>query len=182
MQITLIIIGILLAIMLGLLIWVIRITFYKKLLVQPPPKALYYSNPIKPKYANSKLQNGEKQLLLKKIIDIMEVEKIYRQSDLTIQQLASEIAVPKHYISQIINEQLDSGFIDFVNRYRVEEAKEKLQEEHLKGLSILVIGQQVGFHAKSTFYTAFKKYTNSTPAAFRKATLKSIKVNEFNSK
>ena len=160
--------------MLGLLIWVIRITLNKKIGLQPLRESPHYSNPAKPKYAHSKLQNEQKKQLLKKIINIMEVEKIYRQPDLTINGLAIELAIPKHYISQIINEQLDSGFLDFVNRYRVEEAKEKLQDVAYQSLSILAIGQQVGFKAKSTFYAAFKKYTKHTPAAFRRATLKRI--------
>ena len=83
--------------------------------VQLLREAPHYSNPAKPKYAHSKLQNEQKKHLLKKIIDIMEIEKIYRQPDLTINGLAIELAIPKHYISQIINEQLDSGFLDFNN-------------------------------------------------------------------
>ena len=83
--------------------------------MQPLREAPHYSNPAKPKYAHSKLQNEQKKQLLKKIINIMEVEKIYRQPDLTINGLAIELAIPKHYISQIINEQLDSGFLDFNN-------------------------------------------------------------------
>jgi len=168
LQITLTIIGVLLAIMLGLLIWVIRIALTKKIEVQPPQATPNFSNPARPKYAHSKLQNEEKKYLLKKIINIMEVERIYRQPDLTIKALAIELAIPKHYLSQIINEELGSGFLDFINRYRVAEAKEKLRNSELKDLSMLSIGLLVGFKAKSTFYAAFKKYTNQTPAAFRK--------------
>jgi len=182
LQITLILIGILLTILLGLLIWIIRLVFDKKTLENTQQSSPFHTqdkeslNSIdpKPKYAHSRLQNTEKEQLLKKIIAVMEVEKVYQKSDLTISELAKQLDIPKHHLSQIINEQLGGGFIDFVNRYRVQAAKEQLQNPVLKDQSILTIGQQVGFHAKSTFYAAFKKYTNQTPAAFRKAGKKKL--------
>lgn len=176
-QITLIFISILLVTMFGLLIWVIRMVLNKQQLVkqqpvQPQKTPLpVYSESIKPKYAHSKLQNAEKQRLLKKIIEQVEQNKSYRQPNLTISRLAEELELPKHYLSQIINEQLGISFIDFINRYRVVEAKAKLQDERLNALSMLAIGYQVGFKSKSTFYAAFKKYTKQTPAAFRRTKL-----------
>lgn len=178
LQITLLIISVLLIIMLVLLVWVIRLGLNKRIIIKP----LEATSPIinqpqqihKPKYANSKLSKAEKEHYLRKVIKAMEVDKIYRQSDLTIKHLASELVIPKYVLSQVINELLDSGFLDFVNRYRVEEAKEKLQDQTLEMVSILAIGKKVGFKAKSTFYAVFKKHTDQTPAAFRKAALKNV--------
>ena len=178
LQITLIFIGVLLAIMIGLLIWVVRITIDRSLFVKPEKTTSLgrnqdqqsnYTNPVKLKYANSKLKPAVKEVYVKKILEALELHKVYRQSDLTIKRFAQEIGLPKHHLSQIINEQLGTNFLDLINRYRVEDAKAKLQADSLDALSILAIGQQVGFHAKSTFYAAFKKYTNQTPSAFRKA-------------
>jgi len=56
----------------------------------------------------------------------------------------------------------------FFNQYRVEAAKELLLKPDLEHYSITSIGYQAGFNSKSTFYTAFKKFTNTTPGKFRK--------------
>ena len=176
LQVTLIIMSTLLVIMLVLFVWVIRLALNKKLVIESPrATSSFIKEPqsvTKPKYANSKLPNAEKKRYLKKILAALEEEKVYEQPDLTIKKLANQLEIPKYYLSQIINEQLGISFLDLINRYRVNAAKEKLQEERLEKVSILSIGKEVGFKAKSTFYAVFKKHTSQTPAAFRKAKLK----------
>jgi len=176
-QFTLILSSLLLLLLLGLIIWLIRIILNRNRLLEsqkinlptvPNQQHAFYNNRHKAKYAKSKLPMAEKERCLKKIIAAMEVEKVYRKADLNITELALQLEIPKHHLSQIINEQLDTGFIDFVNRYRIEEAKEKLQDTRLQTVSNMAIGEQGGFKAKSTFYSVFKKYTNQTPAAFRR--------------
>ena len=76
---------------------------------------------------------------------------------------------PKHYLSQIINEKLNCNFLDFINGYRIDDAKDKLLDENYEHFTILAIAYEVGFNSKSAFYTAFKKNTNSTPSQYRKS-------------
>ena len=172
----LIIISILLVAMLGLLIWMIRLVIKKNqiLRVESPnslkrqsPENNQINQPIK--YQNSKLKAADKARYLATIITYLETEKIYRQPDLTIYQLAEKTGIKKHHLSQVINENRKGNFLDFINRYRVAEAKEKLLNTDFQDRSILEIGKLVGFKAKSTFYVAFKKYTHQTPGDFRKA-------------
>ena len=178
LQYILIIISILLVAMLGLLIWVIRFVVKKNqvsqvespsLLKRQLPKNNQVNQPIK--YQHSKLNVADKARYLATIITYLETEKIYRQPDLTIYQLAEKTGIKKYHLSQVINENRKGNFFDFINRYRVAEAKEKLLNTDFQDCSILEIGKLVGFNAKSTFYAAFKKYTHQTPGDFRKTML-----------
>ena len=74
-------------------------------------------------------------------------------------------------MAQVVNEQLSQNFLDFVNRYRVDEAKRRLLDPSLKHLSILAIAEDVGFNSKSSFNAVFKKNTNLTPSEYRRAAL-----------
>src|SRR5439155_27331821 len=88
--------------------------------------------------------------------------------DLSLPKLAAKLALPTHHLSQIINARLNQNFFDFINSYRVEEAKQMLLDPAKKHYSLLVISEEVGFNSKSAFNTAFKKQTSLTPSEFRK--------------
>ena len=92
----------------------------------------------------------------------------YLDGELTLQKLAKALAVSPHHLSQTINEQLNQNFIDFINAYRIEEAKRMLVDPAKKHYSILAVSEEVGFNSKSAFNTAFKKHANMTPSEFRK--------------
>jgi YesN/AraC family two-component response regulator len=99
----------------------------------------------------------------------MENEKLFLDGDLTLQKLAERLAIPAQHLSQVINERLDQTFSDFINKYRVEEAKRRLLDPKTQHYTVLAIGEEVGFNSKSSFNAVFKKYTNTTPSEFRKA-------------
>jgi len=84
------------------------------------------------------------------------------------QKLAKTLAVSPHHLSQTINEQLNQNFIDFINAYRIEEAKRLLTDLAKKHYSILAVSEEVGFNSKSAFNTAFKRHASMTPSEFRK--------------
>ena len=98
----------------------------------------------------------------------MTQDKPHRDSQLSLPQLAEKLGVSVNYLSQIINEQLDQNFFEFVNAYRIDEAKEILIDKRREKENILTIALESGFNSKSSFYTAFKKQTGLTPGAFRK--------------
>jgi AraC-like DNA-binding protein len=64
---------------------------------------------------------------------------------------------------------LNKHFFDFINEYRINDAKKLLKDPTKKEITVLEILYQVGFNSKSSFYTAFKKATNQTPTAYRKS-------------
>jgi len=105
--------------------------------------------------------------LVKKVTSLMEVEKIYQEPELTLQQLAKKLEVPVYQVSQTLNEGMKKNFYDVVNGYRVEEAKRLLLDEKNKNYTILSVGFEAGFNSKTTFNTVFKKFTGMTPTEFR---------------
>ena len=98
----------------------------------------------------------------------MSEKKPYLENELTLAKLAEMLSVPQHHLSQILNEKLNQNFFDFVNNYRIQEAKKLLVSPDGGLLTILAIAEEVGFNSKSAFNNAFKKVTNTTPSEFRK--------------
>jgi len=98
----------------------------------------------------------------------MEQEKLYLDAKLSLPRLSEALKVSSNYLSQVINEQLNHNFFDFVNGYRVEEAKGRLIGDKGKSANILTVANDAGFNSKSAFYSAFKKHTGMTPGEFRK--------------
>lgn len=121
------------------------------------------------KYEKSTLTRERSERYLDKLLNFMEKEKPFTDGDLTIQKLAEKLSIPAHHLSQTINERLGQTFSDFINSYRVEEAKRSLLDPALKHLSVLGIAEEVGFNSKSSFNSVFKKHTNMTPSEFRNA-------------
>jgi AraC-like DNA-binding protein len=121
------------------------------------------------KYEKSTLTGERSEQYLKRLLALMETEKPYTDGDLTLPALATRLSVSPHHLSQIINERLNQTFTDFVNSYRVEEAKRRLLDPAFKHYSVLGIAEEVGFNSKSSFNSVFKKHTNMTPSEFRKA-------------
>ncbi|PLX12007.1 MAG: AraC family transcriptional regulator, partial [Marinilabiliales bacterium] len=71
-------------------------------------------------------------------------------------------------LSLLINHDLNQHFFDFVNGFRIRKAMEMLSDENKKKFTVLEILYDVGFNSKSSFNTAFKKYTKLTPTEYRK--------------
>lgn len=95
-------------------------------------------------------------------------KKPFLNSSLTIQDISGEIGIPVRDLSLLINHQLGQHFYDFVNSYRIENAMDILKDETKSKVTILEILYEVGFNSKSSFNTAFKKYTGNTPTYYRK--------------
>jgi AraC-like DNA-binding protein len=71
-------------------------------------------------------------------------------------------------LSQILNEKLNRNYSEFINSYRIEEAKKILEGPRAAQLKINAVAFDVGFNTQVAFYNAFKKYTGLTPAQYRK--------------
>jgi AraC-like DNA-binding protein len=93
--------------------------------------------------------------------------KPYLNPELTLHDLSSQLKVSDRKLSILINAELGKSFFDLINSYRIEEAKKILRTSKDPKLTVLEIMYEVGFNSKSSFNTAFKKYTGSTPTAYR---------------
>ncbi len=121
------------------------------------------------KYERSNLKEEQKDKYVKKLIHYVEEHRPYMESELTLTDLSAQTKIPAHYLSQVINEKLDCNFLDFINTYRIKEAKEKLVDSAFSHYTIIAIAYEVGFNSKTAFYSSFKKNTGTTPSNFRKS-------------
>jgi AraC-like DNA-binding protein len=123
---------------------------------------------IEKKYLKSGLKESDAKKYLTLLEECMHAEKMYRDPDLTIVDVASKLNIPKHYITQIINERMNKNFYQYINEYRINEVKRKIVDKKISGHSILRIAFDSGFNSKSSFNTVFKKLTNNTPSGYKK--------------
>ncbi|MFL4471834.1 helix-turn-helix domain-containing protein [Tateyamaria armeniaca] len=122
-------------------------------------------NQVAAKYEKSALSAEASHRLGRKLRAAMEVDHLHRDPNLSLWALARHIGASPNYVSQTLNEEIGESFFDFVNGYRVAEAKNLLTTTDQ---SILAITYDVGFNARSSFYNAFKRITGQTPSYFRK--------------
>ncbi|NMM47812.1 helix-turn-helix domain-containing protein [Marinigracilibium pacificum] len=106
-----------------------------------------------------------------RIKSFMESERPYLDFELTLSKLAHQFNTTEKDLSILINHQIGKHFFDFINDYRVKEAKSILEDSQKKKVTILEIVYESGFNSKSSFYSAFKKVTGKTPTEYRKEAL-----------
>lgn len=102
-----------------------------------------------------------------RLTSFMEEKRLFLDNHLSIQQLADATGMTLHELSRLINEGFKQNFYDFVNSYRVEEAKRKLSDPLFSPYTILAIAEESGFNSKSAFNSAFRKFAGMTPREFR---------------
>ncbi len=120
------------------------------------------------KYRTSALHPEIVEEVVPKLLRLMEEEKLFLDPDLTLRDLSQRLRIHYNHLSRIINERFGLSYNDFINRYRIEEAKQKLADEGQRASTILDILLSAGFYSKSVFNTAFKKFTGMTPSEYRK--------------
>lgn len=103
---------------------------------------------------------------LPKIINFMETEKPFLSPNLSLSKLAEKINTTSGITSAVLNNGLDTSFNDFVNKYRIEEVKNKMKANGADQFTLLALAQDSGFKSKTTFYRAFQKFTSHTPKSY----------------
>jgi AraC-like DNA-binding protein len=117
------------------------------------------------KYKSSSLTPEQQEILIEKLKKVMAEGKPFLRTDFSQPDLARQCGISVHQLSQVINNGLGKNFFEWMASYRIEEAKRLLKEQ--PNIKIEEIAEQVGYNSKSSFNTAFKKITGSTPSAFR---------------
>jgi len=120
------------------------------------------------KYKSTGLTKEELETLNSRMVEFMQKEKPYLESEITINDLAKQLETTVHKLSQVINEVHRRNFFDFINFYRIGEVKKLLNDSTHEDLKIESIAYDCGFSSKSSFYAIFKKHTHLTPTEFRK--------------
>ncbi|MEM9901312.1 MAG: helix-turn-helix transcriptional regulator [Pseudomonadota bacterium] len=116
------------------------------------------------KYSKSALAAEHAERIARKLHAAMATDHLFRDANLSLSKLSQHIGSSSNYVSQTLNEHVDQSFFDFVNAWRISEAKDAL----LNGDdTILQIAYDVGFNSRSAFYAAFKRHVGMTPSEFR---------------
>ncbi len=143
--------------------WISIGALKKGIFLEKPPIPI----PSLGKYERSSLSEEHAKKIVFKLKELLSSEKLYLDNELNLSNLANQLSTSPHYLSQAINENLNTSFYNLINQYRVEEAKQMLKESHNEK-TILQIAFASGFNNKVSFNNYFKKYTGMTPRDFVK--------------
>ena len=127
------------------------------------------SGEVQAKYSGSRLTSADAKSYAGRISAYMSSAKPYLQPELSLPQLATDLDIPVHYLSQVINEQFGQNFHDFINRYRVDTFRERLSAGDSDNFTLLGIAFECGFNSKTAFNRVFRQFTGMTPSQYKKS-------------
>ncbi len=113
------------------------------------------------------MKDKQAEAYLEKLISYVEEKKPYLDRDLSIQDLSDTTGIPRHHITQVLNEKHKKNFFTFINEYRVKEVIARFSDPKNNNFTILAIAYDSGFNSKTTFNSIFKSQTGMTPSEFR---------------
>lgn len=131
----------------------------QELLLQPLKKL---------KRSNTNLAKLNIQKLETDLQTLMQEQKLYLQPNLSLSDVATDLNISSHQLSEFLNKETQQTFNDFINTYRIQDAKTLLQQPQNQLLTIEAIAYEVGFNSPSTFYRYFNKFVGITPSAWVK--------------
>lgn len=105
--------------------------------------------------------------LKERILDVLVMQKKYKDSSYSAKQMAEDLGTNTRYISAVMNVRFHMNYTSFVNKYRIEEAMSILQDRRYRDLSIEEVGDMVGFANRQSFYASFYRITGTTPRDYR---------------
>ena len=106
--------------------------------------------------------------LYEKILNIIVIEKRYRNKDFSAKELAKELNTNTRYISAVINSRFNTNFSCLMNEYRIKEALHRMTDKRFVDMTIEEIGNAVGFANRQSFYASFYRMMGETPNGYRK--------------
>ena len=102
-----------------------------------------------------------------KIMNIIVMQKKYRDKDYSAKRLAEDLGTNTRYISAIVNVRFHMNYTSFVNKYRIDEAMSILVDKRYQNLRMEEVSDMVGFANRQSFYASFYKLMNMTPRDYR---------------
>lgn len=131
---------------------------------------IYKKRPFdkKKKYKESAINPQFAEVCIKRLNYLVENEKIYLDENISLQSLAEKLNIQPYQLSQLLNEKMNQSFSDFINSYRIEEAKKILAGPKGAEKKNTAVAFDVGFNSMTAFYKAFKKFTGMTPNQYKK--------------
>jgi AraC-like DNA-binding protein len=122
---------------------------------------------LRNKYRKTRLPDEVVDRHWQALVKMLDDDKVYRDSELSLKALAERLGIPPHHLSQTINLRFQKTYFQLINEYRIEEAKRLLLDGACKDRKILAIAYDVGFNTLNSFNRAFKRYVGRSPTEFR---------------
>ncbi len=119
------------------------------------------------KYSNSTIDKLTSKKLLQRVKLLLEENEVFLDSDISLQSIAEKLKVTPRQLSQVINENEQKNFSEFINHYRIEKAKRLLADPGYANEKIATIAYDCGFGNVTSFNLAFKAETEITPSQYR---------------
>lgn len=120
------------------------------------------------KYQKSTLTEDEADSIHQRLKTLMEVDKPFKDPDLTLDDLSAKLDIHPNYLSQVINSKDKKTFYDLINESRVDAFIQRISEPSSQQYTLLAIAIECGFNSKASFNRNFKKYTGHTPSEYMK--------------
>lgn len=119
-----------------------------------------------PLYAKSKLSDLQLQEYTSRLNDLMDAQKPYLDPSLSLENLALQLKIPAHHLTQTLNLQLQTNFTSFVNKHRIAYACHMLDNKSGSRLTIEQLALASGFNSKISFNRNFKLLVGLTPSEY----------------
>jgi len=119
-------------------------------------------------YKRNTLNEKPSDTLFNEVLYWIKGNKAYLNPNLSLIMVSKEFNISSGYLSQLFSVHSELNFNDFINELRIKESKKMLKDKMFNNYIISAIGLESGFNSKSSFYTAFKKFTDKTPNEYKK--------------
>jgi AraC-like DNA-binding protein len=130
-------------------------------------KKLIFAPVQAPKYRRSRIDVRSSKQLFEELYQLVTSEKLFLESSLSLQQVSYRMGIPAREVSQLVNENTATNFSNWVNEFRVQEARQRLTSEQYQDYKIAAIAFDCGFNTLSSFNSIFKAKTGQTPSEYR---------------
>jgi len=131
----------------------------------------------KPEVAKDKIDEKLTDSAIQKVQLGMEVQKLFLKQNLNIDEFSKRINLPVKEVSAVINKHYGTNFFEFMNSYRVEEAKRLLGDSQHADMTVMDVLLHAGFNSKSAFHRFFNRLVGMSPTEYRKQSMnKEVKV------
>jgi AraC-like DNA-binding protein len=116
----------------------------------------------------ARLSDIELQTTVAALERLMQQEKLYLHETLNLRTLANRLQKDPNLISYLLNSILHKSFFDYVNEFRIEEVKSRINNPAYAHLKMVEIAYESGFNSKATFNRVFRKLTGKSPSDYRR--------------
>ncbi len=141
------------------------IVLFAGIMLYKYPHVLYE---FQSKYFSNSLTKNDKKRIAKKLEKFKNETSFFLNNKANLTELSVLIGEKKHHLSQVLSEQMNSSFSDYVNITRIQYAQNLLLNPAYENVKIIAIAFESGFNNNVTFNKAFVKFTGNTPHKFRK--------------